>query len=111
METEDGSVLVYSNVENSKKFEIAVFKSERKLFSRRNIKPGTAVAIKVNPSLNIMPVSYLILYIHCQCVYAKSGWKILIYMSCFRSIKTLTTIWKARTLGGVISARRSHKWS
>nr|XP_039265118.1 uncharacterized protein LOC120340811 [Styela clava] len=56
METDDGSVMVYSNVENSKQFEIAMFKSGRKLFSRKNIKPGDAVSFKVEPVIYVMPV-------------------------------------------------------
>ena len=57
METEDGSVMIYSNPSNEKKFEIAIFKSGRKLFSRKNVKPGEPVNFRVKPSLYFVQVS------------------------------------------------------
>ena len=57
METEDGSIMVYSNPSNSKKFEIAIYKSGRKLFSRKNVKPGEPVSFRIKPSLYFIQVS------------------------------------------------------
>ena len=56
METEDGSVLVYSSNTNKKKFEVAIFKNERKLMSRKNVKPGEAVNFRVRSALYFMQV-------------------------------------------------------
>lgn len=58
MVTDDGSVTVYSNISNMKKFEIAVFKSGRKLFSRKNVKAGDVVVINIKPTLYFLAVSY-----------------------------------------------------
>nr|XP_026691946.1 uncharacterized protein LOC778851 isoform X1 [Ciona intestinalis]XP_026691947.1 uncharacterized protein LOC778851 isoform X1 [Ciona intestinalis] len=56
METEDGSVMVYSNIDNVKRFDVAVFKSKRKLFTRTGVKPGDSVPIKIQPALHFMAV-------------------------------------------------------
>ena len=58
MQTEDGSVMVYSNHTNKKHFEIAIFKSGRKLLSRKNVKPGEAINIIIKPSICFIQVSF-----------------------------------------------------
>lgn len=56
METDDGSVMIYNNVKNVKKFEVAIYKSGRKLFSRQNTRPGNAFTFAVKPTLYIVAV-------------------------------------------------------
>ena len=56
METEDGSVMIYSNPSNEKKFEVAIYKSGRKLFSRKNVKPGDPINFRINPTIFFLQV-------------------------------------------------------
>ncbi|XP_076823129.1 uncharacterized protein LOC143469349 isoform X1 [Clavelina lepadiformis] len=56
METDDGSIMLYANVTNAKKIEVAVFKSGRKLFSRRGIKPGESINIQIKPAIYLLEV-------------------------------------------------------
>ena len=58
METEDGSVMVYSNPTNEKKFEIAIYKNGRKLLSRKNVKPGDPVNLRIKAALFFVQVKF-----------------------------------------------------
>jgi len=72
METDDESVMVYANINNVKKFDVVVYKSERKLLSRRGLKAGDSINIQIKPCFYFLSV------------------RMFCCSSCIQSVKILT---------------------